>query len=125
MGNKIFIVDDDPGIRDILKIIFERAGYDVTAEANVDRILQDDYTLPDIFLLDRFLSGVDGLEICRYLKSNLYSMNVPVLMVSASPDIGVMSISAGADGFIEKPFNMKELLSKVEAIINAKNYIAK
>jgi len=114
MKKKILIIDDDPGIQDILKIIFERAGYGVSIEDRVQRILNNDYNVPDIFLLDRFLSGMDGLDICRHLKNSDYSSKVPVIMVSASPDIARLAMAAGADGFVEKPFNMKEMIGVIE-----------
>ena len=114
MKRQILIIDDDPGIQDILKIIFERAGYGVSIEDKVQLILDDDYTIPDVILLDRYLSGKDGLDICRHLKSSAHSRNIPVIMVSASPDIARLAIEAGADGFVEKPFNMTDMINKIE-----------
>lgn len=111
---KIMIVDDDPGIRDILRIIFERGGYEVWLETDGKFIFSDLYPLPDIFLLDRYLSGMDGLEICRYLKSQDYSKHVPIIIISASPDLAQTALKAGADGFIEKPFDLKNLLRIIE-----------
>jgi len=111
---RILIIDDDPGIRDILKIIFERAGYQAIMESGGECVLHDDYELPDIFLLDRYLSGTDGLEICRHLKSSPYSANIPVIMLSATPDLAPLAIAAGADDFIEKPFDITDILKIVE-----------
>lgn len=119
MKRKILIIDDDPGIQDILKIIFDRAGYAAAIEDNVQLILSNNYSLPDIFLLDRYLSGVDGLDICRHLKHSSYSANIPVVMVSASPDIARLAIEAGADGFVEKPFNMADMISTIEQFFDA------
>ena len=110
----ILIIDDDPGIQDVLKIIFERAGYTVFLEANADVILQDDYPLPDIFLLDRYLSGRDGLDICRHLKANTYSSHIPVIMISATPDMAPLAAATGANDFIEKPFNIADLMKIIE-----------
>jgi DNA-binding response OmpR family regulator len=111
---KVLIIDDDPGIRDILKIILERAGYEAMLESGGECVLHDDYQLPDIILLDRYLSGTDGLDICRHLKSSAYSANTPVVMISATPDLAPLAIAAGADDFIEKPFNICDLLKIVE-----------
>lgn len=114
MKREILIIDDDPGIQDILKIILERAGYAVAIEDNISTILSNNYKLPDVFLLDRFLSGNDGLDICRHLKNSSYSVNVPVIMVSASPDIARLALDAGADASIEKPFNMKDIINTID-----------
>ncbi len=119
MKRQILIIDDDPGIQDILKIIFERAGYGVSIQDKVQLILNNEYQIPDIFLLDRYLSGMDGLDICRHLKSSDYSKNIPVIMVSASPDIARLAIDAGADGFVEKPFNMKDMINTIENFFEA------
>ena len=111
---RILIIDDDPGIQDVLKIIFERAGYTVFIEANADVILHDDYPLPDVFLLDRYLSGIDGLDICRHLKASPYSSHIPVIMISATPDMAPLAAAAGANDFIEKPFNISDLIKIIE-----------
>ena len=114
MKTKIFIADDDPGIRDIFQIILAKAGYDIEVIDDANEIFKNNFRIPDIFLIDRLLSGVDGLDICRYLKSNEQTSHIPVVMVSASPDIGVLAVKAGADDFIEKPFNIKDLIKIIE-----------
>ena len=114
MKKKILIIDDDPSILDILKIVFERAGYEVRMESDGQHILDNEFEIPDIILLDRFLSGIDGLDICRHLKSNIFSKNIPVIMVSASPDIETTAREAGADRFIEKPFEIAEILKCID-----------
>jgi DNA-binding response OmpR family regulator len=122
MKKKILVADDDPGIRDIFKIIFERAGYAIEIIGDAEEILKNNFTIPDVFLIDKLLSGYNGLDICRYLKSNSFTSHIPVIMVSASPDIGVTAITAGADDFVEKPFDLKYLLKVIERNISrAKN----
>jgi len=122
MKKKILIVDDDSGIRDIFKIIFERAGYDVDLKEDAADLLKNNFFVPDLFLIDKLLSGVDGLDICRYLKAHHKTAHIPVVMVSASPDIATQSLKAGADDFIEKPFDLNYLLQVVERnITNSRN----
>ena len=122
MKKKILVADDDPGIRDIFKIIFEKAGYEVEIKDNPIDIYKNNFFLPDLFLIDKLLSGYDGLDICRYLKNNPLTSHIPVIMVSASPDIGTTAIKAGADDFVEKPFELSYLLKVIERNINgAKN----
>ena len=114
MKKKILITDDDEGVQDIFKLIFERAGYDVEVLGEAMSILENNYTRPDLFVLDRQLSGQDGLKVCRFLKSQNTTMNFPVIIVSATPGIGKLAEQAGADDFIEKPFQIKDLLGVVE-----------
>jgi CheY-like chemotaxis protein len=63
---------------------------------------------------DKQLSGSTVLDICRYLKSHNETKDIPVIMISASPDIGGQSINAGADGYIEKPFEIAHLLKVID-----------
>ena len=114
MKKKILIVDDDSGIRDIFSIIFEKAGYSIEVIEDGNVVFQNKFIVPDLFLIDRLISGVDGLDICRYLKKNPETNNIPVVMISASPDIGPAALNAGADDYIEKPFDLSYLLSVVE-----------
>ena len=114
MKKKILITDDDEGIQDIFKLIFERAGYEVNIYAEASSILENKFACPDLFLLDRQLSGQDGLKVCRFLKNQPYTKDIPVIIVSATPGIEALANEAGADDFIEKPFQVKELLSLVE-----------
>ena len=122
MKYKILIADDDPGIRDIFKIVLTKAGYDIEVKEEASEIFKNNFKIPDLFLIDKLLSGVDGLDVCRYLKNNPITSNIPVVMVSASPDIGPMAIKAGADDFVEKPFELSYLLKVIERnIVRAKN----
>jgi len=106
MKYKILVADDDPGIRDIFNIILAKAGYDIEIMDDANEIFKNKFRIPDLFLVDRLLSGVDGLDVCRYLKSNEQTSHIPVVMVSASPDIGVLAVKADADDFVEKPFEL-------------------
>jgi DNA-binding response OmpR family regulator len=114
MKKRILITDDDEGVQDIFKLIFERAGYDVEVLGEAMPILENNYNYPDLFVLDRQLSGQDGLKVCKFLKSQNSTRNIPVIIVSATPGIGKLARDAGADDFIEKPFQIKDLLGVVE-----------
>ncbi|MEO8821051.1 MAG: response regulator [Ginsengibacter sp.] len=117
MKKKILITDDDEGVQDIFRLIFERAGYDVAIYGEAMSILENNYVSPDLFVLDRQLSGQDGLMVCRFLKNQNSTKDIPVIIVSATPGIGKMAKEAGADDFIEKPFQIKDLLSIVSKYI--------
>lgn len=115
MGKKkILVVDDDEGIQDIFQIILDRAGYDVTVFSRANAVLENKFSIPDLFILDKQLSGKDGLTVCRFLKSQESTKHIPVIIVSATPHIKKLSKAAGAEASIEKPFQIKELLNLVE-----------
>src|SRR4029078_3966408 len=89
---------------------------------DANEIFKNKFRIPDLFLVDRLLSGVDGLDVCHYLKSNEQTSHIPVVMVSASSDIGILAAKAGADDFVEKPFELSYLLKVIERNIEqAKN----
>lgn len=117
MGKKILVTDDDPAIRDVFKIIFDNAGYDVEVKSNANDLLKLKSDLPDLFIIDRLLSGIDGLDICRHLKDNPVTKAIPVIIVSASPHVRKLAMDAGVDEFIEKPFGVSTLLNKVEDLL--------
>jgi len=113
MAQRICIIEDDESIQDVLNIILKRAGYETNVFSNGKAIIENHYTTPHLFLLDKQLSGIDGTGICRHLKNNRDTKEIPVIMMSAFPDIEELSIIAGADGFIEKPFQVETLLSTI------------
>ena len=111
---KILITDDDQGIQDIFKLILEQAGYEVQVYGDASFILENIYTCPDLFILDKKLRGKDGLQICKFLKSQSFTKDIPVIIISATHGIEKLAKEAGADDFIEKPFEIKDLLNMVE-----------
>ena len=121
MKKKILVTEDDPIMRDVYKIILERAGYDVAFSCDAKCIYEDSFAEPDIFILDRHIFETDGLDVCRFLKKGAKTAAIPVIMVSSSPGIILLAKLAGADDSIEKPFIMKDLLVKVNRWINVRN----
>ena len=111
---KIIIADDDPGIQDAFKLIFSRAGYEVTILPSGDPLLGSDYELPDLIILDKQLPSIDGLDICRHLKAHEVTKDIPIIMLSASPQIASLAKEAGANEFLEKPFRKNDLLEMVK-----------
>jgi len=115
---KVLVADDDPAILDVMRMMLEFEGYEVTTTPNGATILQMDSGLPDLLLLDIWMSGTDGRELCRKLKLNEKTKNIPIVLVSASKDVEHSAREAGADDFIAKPFEMNELLQKIEKNIS-------
>jgi DNA-binding response OmpR family regulator len=114
MRKKIFIVEDDKNVQEMLTLILEKAGYDIEISSEGQSVYNNDRERwPDLFLLDKQLAGYDGLEICKYLKSNDHTRQIPVIMLSATPGIEPLARNAGADEFVEKPFNTGILMTIV------------
>lgn len=114
MAKKIFIADDDPSIVESLTLILEEFGYHVTSTVDGKKVYAIGGSLPDLMLLDIWMSGEDGREICKHLKRQEETKKIPVILISASHDIKKSADYAGADDFIAKPFSMDELLLKIE-----------
>lgn len=114
---KILIADDDPGIVDAIEMMLEFEGYDVTSTPDGSEVLKLENDLPDLLLLDIWMSGEDGRDICRKLKSDKATAHLPVLMISASRDIKQSAMDAGADDFLAKPFEMNALLQKIKNLV--------
>ena len=112
------IADDDPGIVDAVEMLLEFEGYTVTTTLYGSTVLNLNENLPDLLLLDIWMSGEDGRDICKKLKEDSSKKHIPVIMISASKDIKASAISAGADDFLAKPFEMNDLLKKIEALLN-------
>ncbi len=109
---KITVADDDPGILDAVGMMLEMEGYEVTTTLNGNTILTQT-ELPDVFILDIWMSGSDGRELCKKLKSEERTKNIPVILISASNDLKRSAETAGADDFLAKPFEIDALLQKI------------
>ena len=110
---KILIADDDPGILDAIEMMLEFEGYQVSSTSDGSTILDLKDNYPDLLLLDVWMSGQDGRDICKELKRRKSTKNIPVILVSASTDLKKSARESGADDFLEKPFNMTDLLNKI------------
>lgn len=114
---KILVVDDDSGIGEMLKTLLEFYGYDVTVteqpEETISIIKSENI---DLVMLDMLISGVNGTDVCKKLRNTEATAQIPVLMMSALHDAGVKCKNAGANDFIAKPFEMEDLISKLNSI---------
>jgi|ERR1051326_3299527 DNA-binding response OmpR family regulator len=118
MAKKICIIEDDESIQDVLNIILKRAGYETIAFSDGRAILDGNYSLPDLFLVDKQLPVADGTVICRHLKKGRTTAFIPVIMMSAFPNGREYSVIAGANDFIEKPFKIDTLLATIKKHLN-------
>ena len=115
---KILIVDDDPAILEVIKIILEDSEYDVVTSENGNFINSISKTNPDLVLLDVLLSGEDGREIVKKLRKNSATQQLPVVMMSAHPNANKSAFAAGANDFVSKPFDIDDLLQVIERNLN-------
>jgi len=115
--HSILVADDDDAIADAIQLILESEGYSVKTTADTKAVSSLSQALPDLLLLDIWLSGVDGRDICRLLKSKKETAGLPIILVSASRDVQQSAKEAGANDFIAKPFEMAELLQKVKQFV--------
>ena len=110
----ILVLDDDPDICSMLKMVLDYHGYgavDADGEEKATEILANNHV--DLIIMDMLLSGADGTDICRRLKQDEQRSSIPILMFSAHPNAQTVCLEAGADDFISKPFEMKDMLSKI------------
>lgn len=118
MGKTILLAEDDRDIRSIITLILERAGYQVLIYKDASFVNQiDTDNLPALFIFDRWLSSTDSLSICKYLKSQKDILHIPVLIISADPTTKTLYKSAGANAFLEKPFDIQPFLNQVEVLL--------
>ncbi len=115
---RILIADDDPGILDAVGIMLEFEGYEVSCipDGNVLLTMEDEF--PDLLLLDIWMSGTDGRDVCKHLKQKESTSKIPIVLISASKDIERSAMDAGADDFLAKPFEIDDLLEKIERHIS-------
>lgn len=120
MIKKILIADDDREILNSIKMMLEFEGYEVNTTINGAAVKKLCMQSPHLLLLDVWMSGQNGKEICQALKSSPKTKHTPVILVSANKDIAKIAKESGADGFLAKPFDMKDLLSIVATYANKK-----
>ena len=112
---KIFIADDDDDILSILAMMLKTKGYNITASVNANTVFDQQGDLPDLILLDIWMSGIDGRDICNRLKSDPVMKDIPVIFISANSRLEEIATSCKASDYISKPFEMDHLLKRIEA----------
>lgn len=121
MDTKLLIVDDDVNICDMLKLYFENEGYKVkTANDGISGLANFKMYDPDLVLLDIMMPKKDGWQVCREIRE---ISPKPVIMLTAKGDVfdKVLGLELGADDFMVKPFDMKELSARIKAVLRRYN----
>lgn len=114
---RILVVEDDPAIAQLLRLMLEDEGYEVSATRNPAEVLAAAVPPPDLVLLDLRLSGIDGGEVCRRLKGRDATRNLPVVLVSADPHVAGVANACGADAFLAKPFDLDDALALIGRLL--------
>jgi DNA-binding response OmpR family regulator len=114
----VLLVDDDTDICLMMESILKFSGYKVQSCSAAEQLMQVlDKIDPRLILMDMFLSGKDGRDLCKNLKSD-HSQPVKIIMMSAHPDGEITCMEAGADAFLPKPFDIDSLITKVQSVLN-------
>jgi DNA-binding response OmpR family regulator len=113
----ILIVDDDAAIGDALTLLLELEGYQARVCSGSEVMLHIKQNKPDLVILDIWLSGKDGREVSRALKAGDDTHQIPILLISASRNLDQSAVYAQADDYIEKPFEMEAIVSKIRRLI--------
>ncbi|MEE2736034.1 MAG: response regulator [Pseudomonadota bacterium] len=117
---KIIVVEDEPDLVDVVTYNLEREGYSVLASQRGDEglnLIRSE--APDLVLLDLMLPGMDGLSICRQMKSDSSTKEIPIIIASAKGEESdvVIGLEMGADDYLAKPFSPRELLARIRAVL--------
>ena len=120
MNNKILIVEDEKDIRDLIIYSLEGKGYQTISTDDGEKAIKMlKENKPDLVILDWMLPSVSGLEICRSIRRDIKTKNIPIIMLTAkiTEEDKVLGLDSGADDYITKPFSTAELSSRVKAIL--------
>jgi len=120
LRKKIYLADDDPDTLFALSAMLKHAGYQVRMSNCGKPIMEGSYAWVDLFILDRQMPDIDGLDLCRYLRSQSATQHTPVIVISGLPKTGNEALDAGANDYIEKPFQMPYLLNLVSKYVRQK-----
>jgi len=119
-GKTILVVDDEQVIRDVLKRLLLREGYDVLSAASGKEamgILRS--ARPDLVLLDIAMPEMSGIEICRWIRRDSATPRLPIIMITGKSGVNdeVEGLETGADDYVTKPFNTEELIARVGGLL--------
>lgn len=122
---RILLVDDDLDYLKVVKSLLQAKGFDVGSYADWDAAVSSIKTQePQVIVLDIFMNGLDGLEVCKKLKTSPYTRHIPVLISSGYPHLRQSAINEfGATGFISKPFEVEEFMKKIHGILSNKHQL--
>lgn len=128
MKKKIFVIDDEKDIQDIIMVNLSSQNLDVLTFSSAEEALEElARTRPDLILLDVMMDGMDGFEFCTRLRSNSEHKDIPIIFLSARSEEfdKVLGLELGGDDYVTKPFSIKELSSRIKAVLRRSDTRAK
>jgi len=117
---RVLVVDDEETIRELVEYNLSKAGYEVSCVGTGEAALEKARSWePKLVVLDLMLPGVDGLDVCRILKTDTRTAHIPVVMLTAKGDEAdiVVGLELGADDYVTKPFSPRVLMARVKAVL--------
>jgi two-component system response regulator MprA len=121
---KVLVIDDEESIIDFIKLGLHYEGFQVESSSDGEQgIIAAQRIDPDVIILDVMMPGVDGLEVCRRLRANPTTSDIPILMLTAKDEVSdrILGLQTGADDYLTKPFDFYELLERIRAILRRQN----
>jgi two-component system, OmpR family, response regulator MprA len=121
----VLVIDDEESIIDLIKLGLKYEGFEVEATSDGEEgIATAQRTNPVFIILDWMLPDMDGLEVCRRLRTNPTTQDIPILLLTAKDEVGsrVEGLNTGADDYLTKPFNFEELVARIRAILRRLNH---
>ncbi len=118
MIKKILVADDDPAILHSIKMLLEDEGNSVETAVGDKTESAVQKFMPDLIILDIWMSGMDGRDICKQLKHHHNTKHIPIIMISAHQDVEKIARESGADDFVSKPFDIYKMLEKIEYYVD-------
>lgn len=118
--NLIAVLDDEPDIVELLSVQLKNASFKVRGFNNAEKLLRFlSETRPDLIILDLMLPDMDGLDVCKTLKGDEKTADIPIIMLTAKGEESdkIIGLELGADDYITKPFSPKELIARVKAVL--------
>ena len=116
---KIYIVEDNEAIREVLEIFLMSENYDVKSFGSVSEFSNRDITVtPDLYLFDVMLPDGSGIDLCQQIKRDQYNDGIPVIIMSAHANLSHMKNICQPDDLISKPFDIENVLERIQSILN-------
>ena len=124
MPHRIFIVEDEPDLRDTLSFNFENEGFKVSSFPDGEKCLTSvNKNKPDLIILDLMLPGINGLDVCREIRSKEENNDVSIIMLTAKGEEidRIVGFELGADDYVTKPFSVRELILRVKVLLKKRS----